>query len=329
MTTLGTVIGRGVLASRPAAGTAGALYYATDTLVMYRDNGSSWDVVAASNPMTTAGDIIIGGSSGLPTRLAAGSTSGHVLTSNGSGVAPSWQAAAGGGGGAPTTAKYVTSASDGTLSAEIVIPGLAGSADIAAGGGSDDEFDTTDTSDPMTGWTTIGSPSTHDINSTALSHYYVKAPASDNNLHGIYKACPSIPFTMTAKLTDAALAANFNYAGIAIAEGTPGKYELLGIAHATTTFSNVGRGLNHEAWTNRTTYGSTVATKQGFDAPIYLRIVVTSSSNVTFQYSMNGKLWRTLTSARNPGFTVGSVALFVSSQNASQAEAIFDWVRFT
>jgi hypothetical protein len=51
-----------------------------------------------TNPMTTTGDIIVGGSSGVPTRLAAGSTSGHVLTSNGSGVAPSWQAAAGGGG---------------------------------------------------------------------------------------------------------------------------------------------------------------------------------------------------------------------------------------
>jgi hypothetical protein len=49
-----------------------------------------------TNPMTTAGDVIIGGASGTPTRLAAGATSGHVLTSNGSGVAPSWQAASGG-----------------------------------------------------------------------------------------------------------------------------------------------------------------------------------------------------------------------------------------
>lgn len=48
------------------------------------------------NPMTTAGDIIIGGASGSPTRLAAGSTSGHVLTSTGAGAAPSWQAASGG-----------------------------------------------------------------------------------------------------------------------------------------------------------------------------------------------------------------------------------------
>lgn len=44
-----------------------------------------------TNPMTTAGDIIYGGTAGAPTRLAAG-TATHVLTSNGPGVAPSYQA---------------------------------------------------------------------------------------------------------------------------------------------------------------------------------------------------------------------------------------------
>lgn len=47
-----------------------------------------------SNPMTTEGDIIVGGSSGTPERLGAG-TSGYVLTSNGSGSLPSWQASGG------------------------------------------------------------------------------------------------------------------------------------------------------------------------------------------------------------------------------------------
>jgi len=57
-----------------------------------------------SNPMTTAGDVIIGGTAGAPVRLAAG-TSTHVLTSNGAGVAPSYQAAGGSfTGGSLTTA---------------------------------------------------------------------------------------------------------------------------------------------------------------------------------------------------------------------------------
>lgn len=47
-----------------------------------------------TNPMTTAGDLILGGASGTPTRLGIG-TNGYVLTSNG--TTASWQAAAGGG----------------------------------------------------------------------------------------------------------------------------------------------------------------------------------------------------------------------------------------
>lgn len=54
-------------------------------------------VAGLTNPMTTEGDIIYGGSSGVPTRLAAG-TSGNVLQTNGSGSAPTWVSPSGGGG---------------------------------------------------------------------------------------------------------------------------------------------------------------------------------------------------------------------------------------
>ena len=42
-----------------------------------------------ANPMTTAGDIIYGGSSGTPTRLAKG-TAGQVLKMNSGATAPEW-----------------------------------------------------------------------------------------------------------------------------------------------------------------------------------------------------------------------------------------------
>lgn len=56
----------------------------------------------AVNPMTTAGDIIIGGASGTPTRLAKG-TAGQVLTMNSGATAPEWQTPSGGGGSTPIT----------------------------------------------------------------------------------------------------------------------------------------------------------------------------------------------------------------------------------
>lgn len=43
---LGNVIGYGLLSARPAASTAGQLYYATDNSTLYRDNGSTWDSLA-------------------------------------------------------------------------------------------------------------------------------------------------------------------------------------------------------------------------------------------------------------------------------------------
>lgn len=49
-----------------------------------------------TNPMTTGGDLIYGGASGVPTRLANG-TAGQILTSNGTTTAPTWEDAAGGG----------------------------------------------------------------------------------------------------------------------------------------------------------------------------------------------------------------------------------------
>lgn len=48
-----------------------------------------------SNPMTAVGDMLVGGTAGVPARLAS-STTGYVLTSNGIGVSPTWQVSASG-----------------------------------------------------------------------------------------------------------------------------------------------------------------------------------------------------------------------------------------
>lgn len=71
----------------------------------YLDGTGNWSPVPSggggsgfTNPMTTPGDLIIGGAAGAAGRLGAG-TSGFVLTAGGAGVAPAWAAAAGGGGG--------------------------------------------------------------------------------------------------------------------------------------------------------------------------------------------------------------------------------------
>lgn len=74
-----------------------------------------------TNPMTTAGDIIYGGTSGAPTRLAKG-TDGQVLTLA-SGL-PSWAAASGG--FDPLVAEYIVT---GSARTEVTFSDLDGNAD--------------------------------------------------------------------------------------------------------------------------------------------------------------------------------------------------------
>lgn len=104
-TVLGTgVIMSGVAASRPAAGTAGRLYFATDTGggTLYRDNGSSWDQVGLGltdvvlkSLGTTKGDLIAFSTSGTPVRVGVGSDT-QVLTADSSASAGvKWAAASG------------------------------------------------------------------------------------------------------------------------------------------------------------------------------------------------------------------------------------------
>ena len=52
-------------------------------------------LTSMSNPMTAQGDVIYGGASGTPTRLAKG-TAGQVLTMNSGATAPEWQTPSGG-----------------------------------------------------------------------------------------------------------------------------------------------------------------------------------------------------------------------------------------
>jgi hypothetical protein len=47
-TVLGEVISKGLHSARTAASIPGRLYYETDTAALFRDNGSSWDQVAAN-----------------------------------------------------------------------------------------------------------------------------------------------------------------------------------------------------------------------------------------------------------------------------------------
>lgn len=88
-------------------------------LCLVNSSGVVTPVGGFANPMTTKGDVILGDTSGVPSRLGAG-TSGYVLTSTGAGAFPSWQAGGGaaafmGASAYSSTGQAITSATDSPL----------------------------------------------------------------------------------------------------------------------------------------------------------------------------------------------------------------------
>jgi hypothetical protein len=186
----------------------------------------------------------------------------------------------------------------------------------------DDEFDTTDTSDPMTGWTTLGTPTAHDIDSTLVHHYYVRKAAGGISLTGIYKA-RTVPFTVTAKMSGNNVNNVQARAGIFVAQATPGKLLTLSRAQGPAT-------LQGDVWTNPTTFASSTTGLTIHSPHIYLRMIVASSTNVTLQASSDGVSWFTIASAVNPAMTIGAAGLCIDPGSAGDAiAATYDWIRFS
>lgn len=230
----------------------------------------------------------------------------------------------GGGSGAPTSAKYVTTASDGTLTAEVVIPGLAGSADIPVGGGSDDEFDSTS----LGAYTTIGSPTTMDSNTTVKSHLYIKHSSASPANEGIYLA-KSTPFTVVAKVAGSTVKGTAPAPILGIMESTSGKVEFL--RHGWRDASNAYVYSVSTQTTPTTSYTNVVpGATPGvtIPQPVYLKIVATSSTNVSYYISGDGNVWTAVSTGRNPGFTIAGAFLGLAS-NATGDEVIFDFWRFS
>jgi hypothetical protein len=215
------------------------------------------------------------------------------------------------------------------------IPGLAGSPDIPLGGGNDNEFDTTVANGSApTSWTvTANTPTTLDCNTTVKSHLYIAAASNaSDKWWGMIRAAPSIPYTMTVKLTDHDIRQNYGGAGLAILDDSVGNGKasafvfqcisgLLLVGSRWSTFIPGGGG--------NATYSAGIGSNVGVPrGPVYLRAIVSAANSIVFQYSHGGLIWVDFNSADGYLSNATYVAIVVDSQTAS-TKAAFDWVRFT
>jgi hypothetical protein len=208
----------------------------------------------------------------------------------------------------------------------IIIPGLSASPDIRVAGVNDDEFDVTDTSNPMTGWSTLGVPLAHDINSTVKSHYTVSKDAGSLSLTGIYKGwIPSNGNMVTTKLSGFGVATPDAQcrAGLFVSEASPGKVISIGRSASAAQ-------LSVDIWTNPTTYASSPGTTAMYGSRLWLRIIYNSSTSLTYQWSHDGLFWFNLATAHNPSTTIAAAGLMIDpNASGSTVYGAFDWIRFS
>lgn len=232
------------------------------------------------------------------------------LTNNGDGSATVVSA------GAPTNAKYITSESNGSLSAEIAIPPLAlnhnqpgwpsGFAGIL------EEYSTSSTG--LT-WS-ASNPATHNSNSTAPHHLYVNATDSATRF-GTRAWAPSAAFDARCHLS---------LGGIGGWSGGLWVGDTTGSAGVLLAFSLINTGPNAAAYT----VASSSLTQRGGtwtigNNALFLRISRDGSNNVTHYWSHDGILWTTIATT-SFSFTPAAIGYRVSTGAGNQV-MISDWLR--
>lgn len=212
---------------------------------------------------------------------------------------------------APTDADYIVTAADGTLTNEIVIPGMAGSGDIAGIGGTSfsEEYDTA-----SSGLTWDIAPATEDSNTTRKSHLYVTTTTTSTRF-GLRSWSPAGAFDARTKVSIGATVTGTGGIGLVVGNSDNTSHTLVQITlNAAGTFPIVAAyTFTASTYTQRGSNWSIRSTV------IYLRITRDGSNNVKFFLSNDGYAWQIIATQAFT-FTAAQIGyrLFVPEANGYQ-----------
>lgn len=270
-------------------------------------------IKAGTSPSAFIFPVAQVGTSGI-TRSGA-TTDNHLAVWNGSNADSLKD---GGAAPAPADATYITSAANGTLSAEIVIPRMAADADIAGAGGAgtSEEYDTA-----TTGLTWNNTPTTVDSNTTILSHLYMLCQADTTERLGTKAWSPAGAFDVRCKVMGGWNASGaIAIIGLHIGNSDNSIRLMTQITSATTGYSVQAYTYASGTYTGR---GSawTVAMNQ-----VYLRITRDGSNNCSFYWSSNGLVWQFVATQAHT-LTVANLGFRLLSSASGTVVAAVDWLR--
>jgi hypothetical protein len=197
----------------------------------------------------------------------------------------------------------------------------------------DDEGTGADT-DPVAGWTTLGTVTTFDRDTTFDDSLYIAVPGNANTrVDGAYKShALADGEAFVARIDGDTVRSDFNRVGIFIGVASAsGRIDTMAVVSASGN-----RQMEVLAMTNATSLsggvGSASTVPPASASPFYLAIRRNSSTSYDYligRASPLGILWTTHTAGRDPSFTQAVCGIFVNAQNGSTAvKGVFAWVRF-
>lgn len=193
----------------------------------------------------------------------------------------------------------------------------------------DDEGAGADT-DPISGWTTLGTVTTLDRDTTFADRIFLEVPANGGTrVDGAYKShALADNEAFVARIDGSTIRTNYNRLGIFHGEsGGTGKVETMNYLY------NSG-ALQWEAlaFTTPTSFSGTLGNSTiGVVSPLYLAIRRNSSTSYDYLYGIAsplGLVWSSPVAARNPSFTQNICGFFVGSQSGVAVKGVFKWFRF-
>lgn len=216
---------------------------------------------------------------------------------------------------------FITTAAEGTLSAEVVIPGLAGSPDIAGagGGGINEEYDTV-----TPGLTWDSTPTVVDSNTTFKSHLYVTHNANAT-ITGLRTFAPAGAFDARVHISigsGTAALPNLPQVGLEVHNSDSSNRALIWAALQASPYAQMAFTGYTYASSSYTARNTAVVT---YGHKFYLRLVRDGSNNFSFYYSHDGNMWIGLVTY---GFTMTVAKIgYRFSTVAANTAFVSDWLR--
>jgi hypothetical protein len=274
------------------------------------------------------GDLIVATAADTVARKAAGANDTILMADSSTGDGLKWVASQ-----TPSTLDYDDTAAEGTADTYARGDHVHGMPSAGAGGADDpiaDIFGAADTAyefdtSSLAGLTAIGTPDVEDADTSVPGHLFYRDDTSGTAWMGRYQASPSTPFTAITKISGHNFRSNFNGGGLIVGVANPatGAFTTCIVGHNST------RIFNAEKFTNRTTFSSTLGGGGYADpgVPTYLAVVVNSTTDIDYLWSLDGRVWRKFVDANNPSLTVASIGIAMKSENSGGASVAFDFFR--